>query len=414
AHAYSQAAMTAPVFSLASVVLALATLHATVLTVVLARRLRATHARTLLTLLSGTIALLLADMTLRFSGITSPWPVVAALLGTGWFAVPPLFFEHVRALLRERSGAEPVDAVHAIPIAMQMLLVVTWPLVGDPAGRGFAWTSFFTLYVAQAVAYGIATAMLMRRYAARYRREGAGADDDRLRRLHHYGAWFGVYAAAILVNYGVYLATGTVLAWLDYLVPLALAALVACFAYERLRATLITLPRLALPDDEPETEDAPSVDLQRHADTLRTVMERDRPYLDPTLRLSDLAARVGVGERTLSDVLSSVLGATFYDLVNGYRVQEAQARLRDPATAHLTVLAVGMEAGFSSKASFNRVFKARTGETPSAYRKRARADAATSAMSGDGQGGGGRGGDGQGDGLPRSEDVALEWAQRAG
>ncbi|MEM6782130.1 MAG: helix-turn-helix transcriptional regulator [Bacteroidota bacterium] len=414
--------MTTPVFSLASVILAVAALHAVGLTAVLAVRSQPSHARTVLVLLSGVIALLLVHMTLQFSGIAWPSRVLGALIGAFWFAVPPLFYEYVRALLRLRTRAEATDLAHAVPFVTQVLLIVTWPLVGDPDGQRMAWVSFLTLYVAQAVAYGIAVAMLMRSYAQRYRQESGGADDDRLRRLRHYGGWFGAYGIATLVNYVAFLATGTVFAWLDYLVPLALAALVASIAYERLRASLVALPRLALPDapaDDAEQDSAapprPAADLQHHAAVLRRLMEHDRLYLDPRLRLADLAARLGVGPRACSDVLAQAFGATFYDLVNGYRVEEAQASLRDPATAHLTVLAVGLDAGFSSKASFNRVFKARTGETPSSYRKRMASVSITieedgtmsgqETIGGDGAvGGNGVSGDGQaaGDGAARS------------
>ncbi|MEM8599235.1 MAG: helix-turn-helix transcriptional regulator [Bacteroidota bacterium] len=429
--------MTTPVFSLASVVLAVSALHAVGLTAVLAARAQPSHARTVLVLLSGVLALLLVHMTLQFSGMAWPSRVLGALVGACWFAVPPLFYEYLRAVLRLRTRAEATDLAHAVPFATQVLLVVTWPLVGDPEGQRMAWVSFLTLYVAQAVAYGGAVAVLVRGYARRYRHERGGADDDRLRRLRHYGGWFATYGVATLVNYVAFLATGTVFAWLDYLVPLALAALVASIAYERLRASLVALPRLALPDapiDDTEPESAsppkPTADFQRHAAALRRLMDHDRLYLDPALRLADLAARLGIGPRACSDVLAHAFGATFYDLVNGYRVDDAQARLRDPATAHLTVLAVGLDAGFSSKASFNRVFKARTGETPSAYRNRMASVSLTiegdgtlggdgaGAVGGDGSTVGGDGstvgGDGQVAGDGAAQPVAVARSHRAG
>ncbi|WP_424519563.1 helix-turn-helix domain-containing protein [Rubrivirga sp.] len=100
-------------------------------------------------------------------------------------------------------------------------------------------------------------------------------------------------------------------------------------------------------------------------------METERPYLNPEVRLSDLASSLGVSERTVSQVLADAFGGSFYDVVNGYRVAEAKARLLDPSFANRAVLSIGLDAGFSSKASFNRVFKKQTGETPSAYRSRA-------------------------------------------
>ena len=53
----------------------------------------------------------------------------------------------------------------------------------------------------------------------------------------------------------------------------------------------------------------------------------------------------------------------------GYRVREVQARLTDPSFADWTILAIGMEAGFNAKSSFNAAFRRHTGMTPSQYRR---------------------------------------------
>ncbi len=107
-----------------------------------------------------------------------------------------------------------------------------------------------------------------------------------------------------------------------------------------------------------------------HAEALARLVATERPHLDPNLSLGSLADQLGVTEKVLSYLLNETLGTTYTDYVNGLRVAEARARLADPAHAHLTVLGVGLDAGFASKSTFNRVFKEQTGETPSAYRQR--------------------------------------------
>ena len=79
-------------------------------------------------------------------------------------------------------------------------------------------------------------------------------------------------------------------------------------------------------------------------------------------------------DKVLSYLFNETLGTSYTEFVNGLRVDEAKARLADPANAPLTVLAVGLDAGFASKSTFNRVFKEATGETPSAFRQRAAAE----------------------------------------
>lgn len=102
---------------------------------------------------------------------------------------------------------------------------------------------------------------------------------------------------------------------------------------------------------------------------LLALMEREHPYRDPDLTLPALAERLRSTPHKLSEVLNRELTQTFYDFVNGYRVEEVRRRLADPGTKYLNILALGLDAGFASKSTFNQAFKKLTGQTPSAYRK---------------------------------------------
>ena len=102
---------------------------------------------------------------------------------------------------------------------------------------------------------------------------------------------------------------------------------------------------------------------------LLALMAREHPYRDPELTLPALAERLKSTPHKLSEVLNRELSQTFYDFVNGYRVDEVRLRLADPNTKHLNILALGLDAGFASKSTFNQAFKKLTGQTPSAYRK---------------------------------------------
>jgi AraC-like DNA-binding protein len=102
---------------------------------------------------------------------------------------------------------------------------------------------------------------------------------------------------------------------------------------------------------------------------LLALMAKERPYRDPELTLPALAERLKSTPHKLSEVLNRELSQTFYDFVNGYRVEEVCLRLADPNSKHLNILALGLDAGFASKSTFNQAFKKLTGETPSSYRK---------------------------------------------
>jgi len=57
-----------------------------------------------------------------------------------------------------------------------------------------------------------------------------------------------------------------------------------------------------------------------------------------------------------------------FDFVNTYRVNEAKEKLCNPKYDHYTILGIALECGFNSKASFNRIFKIKTSETPSQFK----------------------------------------------
>lgn len=107
----------------------------------------------------------------------------------------------------------------------------------------------------------------------------------------------------------------------------------------------------------------------RLRDRLLEMMEKEHPYRNAELTLADLAERLGTSPHKLSEVLNSLVGQSFYDFVNGYRVREVERRLRTPDASRLTFLTLALDAGFASKSTFNAVFKKHTGRTPSVYRE---------------------------------------------
>jgi AraC-like DNA-binding protein len=98
------------------------------------------------------------------------------------------------------------------------------------------------------------------------------------------------------------------------------------------------------------------------------IMDSEKLYRKQDLTLQDLADATGASTHNLTEVLNTQLGKKFYDFVNDYRVKEVAERLADPASAHLTLLSLGEDAGFNSKSSFNAVFKKHMRMTPSQYR----------------------------------------------
>ncbi len=101
---------------------------------------------------------------------------------------------------------------------------------------------------------------------------------------------------------------------------------------------------------------------------LSSIIESNKLYRNPELSLSDLSESTEISERVISNAINKELGKNFFQFINEYRVEEMKERLKDPSNDHLKILSLAFDAGFNSKASFNRVFKSYTGQTPKEYK----------------------------------------------
>ncbi len=92
-------------------------------------------------------------------------------------------------------------------------------------------------------------------------------------------------------------------------------------------------------------------------------------FKKPQLTLAEVAKEAGFSERSISTTLNQELGKNYFQFVNEFRVEEVKRKLHDPNNDHLKILSLAYEAGFNSKASFNRIFKDITGLTPQQFKK---------------------------------------------
>lgn len=99
---------------------------------------------------------------------------------------------------------------------------------------------------------------------------------------------------------------------------------------------------------------------------LMELMEKERIYRYEDLNVAMLAGALEVQPYLLSQYINGQLGQSFSVFVNAYRVREAKSRLIHEPDA--SILSIAFDVGFSSKASFNRVFKDMTSFSPTEYR----------------------------------------------
>jgi len=96
-------------------------------------------------------------------------------------------------------------------------------------------------------------------------------------------------------------------------------------------------------------------------------MNAFEPWKNPELTIAQLADQLKMSTEKLSEILNSKLNRKFFDFINRYRVDEFKRLCRIPENKKLTLIAMAYDAGFNSKATFNRVFKNISGITPGEF-----------------------------------------------
>jgi AraC-like DNA-binding protein len=126
---------------------------------------------------------------------------------------------------------------------------------------------------------------------------------------------------------------------------------------------------------EQETEvisSAPSLselDWAAYDRKIQQAITAEQAFLNSDLTLDDLAERTNIPSKKLSQFINEYYKQNFFDFVNSHRVNEAKRILTESKDPKLTVLEVMYQSGFNSKSSFNTLFKKKSGQTPSEFRK---------------------------------------------
>ncbi len=104
-------------------------------------------------------------------------------------------------------------------------------------------------------------------------------------------------------------------------------------------------------------------------DRLKKHIETDKVYLNPDLKMSDLADYLHLSPSKLSQVFSLYLKENWYDFINGYRLAEFKRLISGGAYKQYTLLALSAKCGFK-KSSFFSTFRKVEGMTPTEYMKK--------------------------------------------
>lgn len=251
-------------------------------------------------------------------------------------------------------------------IAAQMLPVVILPALYIATGSNifyFLDTAYVAIY---GVGYAVWTIFAIRRYNLRLHQQFSYEENINLNWLRIILVFFFMILSlwildCLHINADIESAymLGSLVMWM----------FLAYFIYRHQNVIgelkISSSPALNEETAEEETERAPEEGESALARKIRELFEEEKIYLNPNLKLADIARMTGTNRTYVSRFFNEERQTTFFDYVNTYRVEHAKRLL---AETDEKLDSVAEQSGFNSRQSLHRVFTRMAGESPERYR----------------------------------------------
>lgn len=355
-----------------SITLLLCAVQGLVLAGLLLRARRNWAANRWLALLILAVTALITPFIIGYAGFYDRWPWLSFAPFSYTLAFGPLLYLYTVTLI----DAPPRRVwPHFVPVLMQFLadaLVFPWPL----ETKNWWDTVANSRLISPVLEAGTIVSLGVYGIAAwrRYRGYGRWLDDNRTDGVDFDPSWIRNFLVALAVVAVIWL--GFILAnWINpsrnyfdqFLLYVTFSALVLYLGIAGWRHAETAFPEI-MPARTPEVaqEREKSRDWAAQGREWLAQVDSAGHWRNPELTLGVLARALGTNTAYLSRALRAASGENFNIAINRRRVAEVQRLLASGDSRDLMALA--FEAGFNSKASFNRAFSELAGMSPSAWR----------------------------------------------
>lgn len=358
-----------------SITLLICAMQGVLLAVLLCRTEANRAANRWLALLILAVAALMTPYIIGYAGFYDRWPWLSFAPFSLTLAFGPLLYLYTVSLVEA-----PPSRVwpHFVAVAVQFLayaLVFPFPLPVKDRWNDAVHEPFIdpALDLAALVSIAVYGAIAYRRYRA-YRQ---WLDENRTDSADFEPVWIRNFLAA-LVTMGAIWAGFLIAKRIDpsrdyfdqFPLYVGYSLLVLYLGIAGWRHAETRFPQALGPKPESEpSAPAPLRDWTAQGAAWIARIEAEELWRDPALTLASLARMLGTNTTYLSRALGAASGENFNAVINRRRVAAVQALLAEPGE-NRDLLTLALDAGFNSKASFNRAFRDFAGMSPSAWRSR--------------------------------------------
>ena len=349
------------------------TLHGFFLSIVIYTKGKQNRANNFLVFTLLALSFYLLNYLLFLTSFIKDFPHLLNVFYVGIFLIGPGFYFFVKSNLDKEFKWSLIDGLHLLPIihylwnSISIFRLTTSQKnsiieqIFHPEGH-FTWwdilTGSYPMFLL--MGYVIAAWLLL------HKRKEIDSPIKNIKKIAHLKSFCIVLAGLIFLDLllrFIAFSISTPIFTVEYILAALLAIIIHLISY-----IFLEVPSSKFPINEKyKTSSLNKPQIQIYQRQVLNLLKEDQLWMQPNLKIADLAKKLNIPPHQLSQILSEGLQTNFFDLINQYRIEEIKRRLVQPAFRHYSILAIALDCGFNNKATFNRVFKKMTGMTPSAF-----------------------------------------------
>jgi len=294
------------------------------------------------------------------------------------FFIPPLILIYLNSIFRESSNLMKKYLLHFIPFLLFLsFYMIPQSLNLDLAYINFININFLKLVIVQDL-YGIvyfALCLKLFYSVKRALKHNCSTINDNV--FLWLKKFLISFTCVLVVDFLLTVSEvffGYNVSWDSYITVFSMIVAIGYIGYYGLTQSTIFLPNFLVEKyikSNTSKKELYLSEIQKEElkEKFSTSMFEKKLYLLSDLNLKMLSNEMKTTERQLSAFFNEVLNSNFYDSINFYRVEEVKMKLKTDDIKNHSIAGIGLSSGFSSKSSFYRVFKKRTGVSPLVFIK---------------------------------------------
>ena len=284
------------------------------------------------------------------------------------FLIGPLLYFYVKSLLKIDFSIRKWDWLHFLPFAIAILCSI--PIVHqygilhicqDPS-RAY----FNGAILIQNLVYFIASFKILQSYGLTFKSFLSYIEDSKL-------AWVRYFISGYIILWSIQLQLFMgwdilqQFSWCPYTTNLYF--LTAFLFFNGMVYIGLKKPELFHQGKKYQYSVLKESDKEQCQEKLTSLLSQEKLYLNPSISLPEIAQRLDIAPRYVSQIINETFRQNFRDFINKYRIEES-IRMLSQENQYLNLMGIALDVGFNSKSAFNNAFKKNTGITPKEFRKR--------------------------------------------